>query len=206
MVIYGATYHSYAQGLKNGVPDRVKMAVMPDIGSHVQNMSGMSNVVDSMDGSGYTSPYLSRQQNVSLIDAAVGANKKTIYHDIDARHGLPKLLKWAEYEITNALRRSSKDVSLEQIFKKMHNFEFTKNFKYNQDFDNLYYRNTKSEESSRDLIYGGFYKILNVSIKDSIATRTLVQVNKLGEPIGNPFTDIFEANSIYKLDQIFGGA
>ena len=93
MVIYGATYHSYAQGLKYGVPERVKMAVMPDIGSNVQNIAGMSSVVDSMDGSGYTSPFLSRWQNVSLIDAAVGANKKTIYHDIDARYGLPKLLK-----------------------------------------------------------------------------------------------------------------
>ena len=60
MVIYGATYHSYAQGLKYGVPERVKMAVMPDIGSHVQNIAGMSSVVDSMDGSGYTSPFLSR--------------------------------------------------------------------------------------------------------------------------------------------------
>nr|DAE33177.1 MAG TPA: hypothetical protein [virus sp. ctrcb4]DAR12735.1 MAG TPA: hypothetical protein [Crassvirales sp.] len=60
MVIYGATYHSLAQGLKNGVPERVKMAVMSDMGSNVSNISGMSSTVDSMDGSGYTSPFMSR--------------------------------------------------------------------------------------------------------------------------------------------------
>ena len=60
MVIYGATYHSYAQGLKYGVPERVKMAVIDDIKANVQNISGMSDNIDSMDGSGYTSPFLSR--------------------------------------------------------------------------------------------------------------------------------------------------
>lgn len=197
MVIYGATYHSYAQGLKDGVPERVKMAVMPDIGSHVQNISGMSSVVDSMDGSGYTSPFLSRWQNVSLIDAAVGANKKTIYHDIDSKYGLPKLLKWAEYEITNALRRNSHDVSLEQMFKKMHDFEFSDDFTYSQTFDNLYFR---------DKVTGNYYKIKQIKIEDGIATRSLAQVNKLGQELVDGLTDTFDADSIYKIDQIFGGA
>lgn len=197
MVIYGATYHSYAQGLKDGVPERVKMAVMPDIGSHVQNISGMSSVVDSMDGSGYTSPFLSRWQNVSLIDAAVGANKKTIYHDIDARYGLPKLLKWAEYEITNALRRNSTDVSLERLFKKMHDFEFSDDLSYSQTFDNLYFRDKNT---------GRYYKIHQITIKDGIATRRLSSVDKFGQELVGGLTDQLDANSIYKLDQIFGGA
>lgn len=197
MVIYGATYHSYAQGLKDGIPERVKMAVMPDIGSNVQNISGMSSVVDSMDGSGYTSPFLSRWQNVSLIDAAVGANKKTIYHDIDSRYGLPKLLKWAEYEITNALRRNSKDVSLEQLFRKMHDFEFSDDFSYSQTFDNLYFRDKNT---------GNYYKINQITIEDGIATRRLSSVDKFGQELVGGLTDQFDADSIYKLDQIFGGA
>ena len=197
MVIYGATYHSYAQGLKEGVPERVKMAVMPDIGSNVQNISGMSSVVDSMDGSGYTSPFLSRWQNISLIDAAVGANKKTIYHDIDARYGLPKLLKWAEYEITNALRRNSKDVSLEQLFKKMHDFKFSNEFSYSQTFDNLYFR---------DVDTGNYYKINQIIIKDGVATRKLSSVDKFGYELTGGLEDQFDADSIYNLDQIFGGA
>ena len=59
----------------------------------LQNISGMTDSVDSMDGSGFTSPYFSRQQNVSLIDAKVGRNKKTILADMNGEYGLPKLLK-----------------------------------------------------------------------------------------------------------------
>lgn len=47
----------FAQGLKNGVAPKVKMAVVGDIGAAVQNISGMTDSVDSMDGSGFTSPY-----------------------------------------------------------------------------------------------------------------------------------------------------
>jgi hypothetical protein len=52
MVIYGATYHSYAQGLKYGVPEFVKTAVFEDIPSHVFSITGDSDKIDSMDGSG----------------------------------------------------------------------------------------------------------------------------------------------------------
>ena len=197
MVIYGATYHSYAQGLKYGVPERVKMAVMPDIGSNVQNIAGMSSVVDSMDGSGYTSPFLSRWQNVSLIDAAVGANKKTIYHDIDARYGLPKLLKWAEYEITNALRRNSSDVSLELMFKKMHDFKFKVNFNYSEEFDNLFFRDKNT---------GKYYKINKIDIQNGTATRYLSEVDVDGNNITDLNPEQFNIDSIYSIDQLFGGA
>lgn len=197
MVIYGATYHSYAQGLKYGVPERVKMAVIDDIKANVQNISGMSDNIDSMDGSGYTSPFLSRWQNVSLIDTAVGANKKTIYHDIDARYGLPKLLKWAEYEITNALRRNAQDVSLENMFKKMHDFKFSNTFSYTQNFDNLYFRDKNT---------GIYYKINQIIIENGKATRKLEQVDKFGESTNNFSIDKLDADSIYNLDQIFGGA
>lgn len=201
MVIYGATYHSLAQGLKNGVPERVKMAVISDMGSNVNNMSGMSSTVDSMDGSGYTSPFMSRWENVSLIDAAVGANKKTIFHDIDAKHGLPKLLKWAEYEITNAIRRNSSDTSMENIFKKMHSLELPLDvtIDYDRQFDDLFFR---------DSISGKYYKILHVNISNNVAHRELVEVTKEGVPI-NPdniiITDKLIRN-IYDIDQTFGGA
>lgn len=197
MVIYGATYHSYAQGLKNGVPERVKMAVMPDIGSSVNNIIGVHSEVDSMDGSGLTSPFLSRWQNVSLIDATVNWNKKTIYHDINSRYEVPKLLKWAEYEITNALRRSSVSVSLENIFKKMHDFDFSGNINYSKSFDNLYFRDKNT---------GKYYKIKQIVIENNTASRTLVEVNKYGQEVSQEFPDLMPATSIYKLDQIFGGA
>jgi hypothetical protein len=52
-----------------------------------------NNKLDTMDGSGFSSPYQSRFENNSLVDAAVGHDKKTIMHDNDPRYGRPTLLK-----------------------------------------------------------------------------------------------------------------
>jgi hypothetical protein len=49
--------------------------------------------LDTMDGSGLSSPLESRAENNSLLDARVGRDKKTIMHDIDSRYGKPTLLK-----------------------------------------------------------------------------------------------------------------
>ena len=202
MVIYGATHHPFAQGLKNGVAEKVKMAVIADIGSSVQNISGLEDSVDSMDGAGFTSPYFSRQQNVSLIDAKVGKNKKTIFADINGQYGLPKLLKWAEYEITNSVRRLSwgSTVKMENMFRKMHSLSFgdTVSVNYNNDFDNVFYQDPSN---------GVYWKINRVAINNNLAEIEKVEVNEIGTIVGNP---VIESNividSIYSLDQLFGGA
>lgn len=199
MVIYGATYHGYAQGEKYGVPEEINMAVINDFGANVYNIIGQSSENDSMDGSGYTSPYLSRMQYVSLMDAAIPSHNKTIYSDINARYGTPKLLKWAEYEITNALRRQKGDIRLENIFKKMHNISFN-TFEYEQDFDDLYYFDENT---------GSYYQIKHISIDaNGNATRTIIPVNKSGRAAGEAFQQNFDLviNTIYNLDQLFGGA
>ena len=199
MVIYGATYHGYAQGEKYGVPEEINMAVINDFGANVYNIIGQSNENDSMDGSGYTSPYLSRMQYVSLMDAAIPSHNKTIYSDINARYGTPKLLKWAEYEITNAIRRQKGDIRLENIFKKMHNISFN-TFAYEQDFDDLYYFDENA---------GSYYQIKHISIDaDGNAIRTIIPVNKSGRAAGEAFQQKFDLviNTIYNLDQLFGGA
>lgn len=182
MVIYGATYHSYAQGLKYGVPRKVKMACISDIGANVYNMTGDRNSIDAMDGSGLTSPYLSRMENVSLIDASVGENKKTIYHDINSRFGNPTLLKWAEFGITNALRRRNGEVNADYLFKKMHSLLFNKVFEYSKQFDNLYYRDPKN---------GNYYRILSINVNGNIATRTRIQCTPNGDVGEDLITDTF---------------
>ena len=63
--------------------------------------------LDTMDGSGLSSPLESRAENNSLLDARVGRDKKTIMHDIDSRYGRPTLLKWAVFDISNERRRIS---------------------------------------------------------------------------------------------------
>ena len=210
MVIYGATYHSYAQGLDYGVPKVLKMAVMSDFPAMVYNTLGQSSKNDSMDGCGFTSPYISRMENVSLMDAAVKSLNKTIYPYIDDTHGRPKLLKWAEYAMTNANRRHKGDIRIENIYRKAHSIPFTTNINYDQTFDNSYFLDPNT---------GEYYQIKRIIINtdangNNIATRVLQQVDSRGKAIGEeitvPFNDINDnpivINTIYKLNQLFGGA
>ena len=193
MVIGGATYHPLAQGLKNGVLERVKMAVISDVDSNVRNISGMEDDVDSMDGSGYTNPYFSRMMNEALLDARVNGHvKKTIFHDIDAEYGTPKLLKWAEYEITNELRRNSKNLSLENIHKKMNSFPLSSFINFNKKYDNLYYVDTTNYET---------YQILEININNNVATRTIKDLTS-----GEIKIQTFKIETVYDLDQLYGGA
>lgn len=208
MVIYGATYHSYAQGLLYGVPEKIKAAVIEDLGSSVFSITGQNGIVDSMDGSGLTSPIFSRMQNTSLIDAAVGANKKTIYHDIQAKYGLPTLLKWAEYEITNEKRRNSHTVSLENIYRKMHNLKLSSsvNINISSIFDelgtNLYFTDQK----------GRYFKIESISIQNGQGVANCVEVDSSGNILFNEDGTIKamlfnrQVTSIYDIDQLLGGA
>ena len=196
MVIYGATYHSYAQGLQYGVPEKIKAAVIEDIGSDVFSITGQNGVVDSMDGSGLTSPIFSRMQNTSLIDAAVGANKKTIYHDIEAKYGLPTLLKWAEYEITNEKRRNSHSVALENVYRKMHNLPLSNTLNINIETD-LYFTDQK----------GRYFKIESIQIQNNIGKQICIEVDINGNVISDDKFEITrEVSTIYAIDQLLGGA
>jgi hypothetical protein len=92
-VIFGATMHSFAQGLENGVAEEVKIACMPDVQAYVQNLVGTEQTNDSMDGSGLCTMLQARLESNSLLDARVGYDKKSIGHDIDSKYGRPSLLK-----------------------------------------------------------------------------------------------------------------
>lgn len=207
MVIYGATYHSYAQGLDDGVSEFVKTAIIEDLPVETFSITGLyKDDNDSMDGSGLTHPIFSRLQNRSLLDAAVGANKKTIYHDIDGRYGTPTLLKWAEYEITNEKRRNSHSVSLEKIYKKMSSFAIGNDVNVGISPDNLYYRDQKT---------GDHYRIDYIAIENGVGTIIRTKVNENGVEIRNEDvngnldydTEIsMPITTIYDIDQLLGGA
>ena len=87
----------------------------------VQWANGESDDIDSKDGSGEVSPYMSRMANASLHGAQVGHNKKTIWHFYNEKYGTAGMLKWAEYEVTNAKRRSSyaAPTSYERLYRKI---------------------------------------------------------------------------------------
>jgi hypothetical protein len=213
MVIYGATTHTYAQGLKRGVPKKVLVACIKDLQSYVQNMIGESSTMDACDGAGLTNPYYSRMENASLLDAAVkGGCKKTIMHDIDHR-GCPKLLKWAEYDITNMKRRNSwaSDVPYERIFKKMNSVpvilthpEYIKPSETNsftpKTFENVYYSDAN----------GNYYKAtIEIARINNLnyAVKYVTPVDANGNSVGETYREgPIKFDTLYELDQIFGGA
>ena len=209
MVIYGATTHTYAQGLKDGVPKKVKVACIEDLQSAVQNIVGDTSSMDSCDGSGLTNPYYSRMENRSLLDAGVGDVKKTIMHDIGT-NGVPKLLKWAEYAITNRKRRDSwrSDVRYETIFKNMNSEKVPLlDSEYSKVFENVFYFNPELNKHYKATVTI-FY---DESIKSNVAYIQEIEVDSKGKSIDNLNVEdvvprIKTIKTIYDLDQALGGA
>lgn len=204
-VIYGATTHPFLQNLKYGVPETMSIAVVSDIPGTVWNMLGeVNDGLDTIDGSGFSSPYQSRFENNSLVDAAVGNDKKTIMHDNNAKYGLPTLLKWAVYELTNARRRFSygSDMSFEHLFGKMHNQPIDPNILGRIEF-NRYYNNWVEKN-------GGLLKIQNLNTGEITTLKNIYfdpEALVWKQSFVEEIDDIpVEIKSIADIDRLFGGA
>jgi len=215
-VIMGATYHPFLQGMKHGVAETINIAVLKDIPATVWNMIGEEKRdLDSMDGSGISSPLQARMENVSLCDANVGYDKKTIMGDVDAIYGRPTLLKWAVYALTNARRQMSQtsNMSGEQLFKKMHNIPIGKKIDlvryFNTKNKDLYYFDketqtwryiqgiVKKENSDGTVSYTRMELVTdrNGTILDIDNVIPVEVITKKPEDI-----------TLYDIDQLFGGA
>ena len=197
-VIYGATVHPFLQGMRYGVAKTINISVISDIPGTVWNMIGEENDgLDTMDGSGFSSPYESRFENNSLVDAAVGHDKKTIMHDNDPRYGRPTLLKWAVFELTNDRRRKSygSNVSFERLFKKMHNAQID-----GTQIDlNKYYQEWVQKHNGTLLQI----KDPNTGEVRALSGFTKIDPNTWQE---NGTERIITISTIYDLDLAFGGA
>ena len=83
------------------------------------------------------------------------------------------------------------------MFKKMHDFKFKVNFNYSEEFDNLFFRDKNT---------GNYYKINKIDIQNGTATRYLSEVDIDGNNITDLNPEQFNIDSIYSIDQLFGGA
>ena len=204
-VIFGATMHSFAQGLDNGVADTVEIACMPDIQAYVQNITGTQQTNDSMDGAGLCTMLQARMESNSLLDARVGYDKKSIGHDIDSRYGRPSLLKWAVYAMTNARRRIAfgSKVSQETLCKKAYshgNIELNVN-ELNEILAKIgpvYFKDVES---------GKYYKIEQFRTNNlGQIERALIEVTSNGTEINRRIVPMVVSNTLWDIDQLFGGA
>jgi len=225
-VAFGATWHPYTQNLLNGVAPIINIAVMNDVQGSVftpngtsDELQGVGETVDSMDGSGWSHPLQARLENNSLLSAGVEENKKSIMMDIDYNTGKPILLKWAVYSLSNDVRRIgyNSTINAESLYNKMNN-QFIEKYVDLKAFLNLnnkpiYYYNPNT---------GNYYKIKDINVINGIendvpvtyADKLIVQINpNTGEEVSNTEHWASETadnqyapiRTLYDIDRFFGG-
>ena len=218
-VIAGATTHTFFPD-KFGVSSDINFAVLEDYKADPYNMSGItSGGIDAMDGSGWSSPIQSMLENMSLLDAKVGWDKKTIFGDVDPKTGCPTLLKWAVYALTNERRRNSEcsTISANNMFKKMHNIVFNKRINITDYYDPGHGMSTSvngrkvSEDTwiyRQNVETGNIFRIDKlVQDQNNVVHIFETKVDSSGNPIGNSFESrSVLLNTINAIDEIFGGA
>lgn len=192
------------------------------------SITGDMDKYTSQDGAGWSSPYFSRMANRSYVDGAVGPNKKTIFSYVDPETGVLTLIKWAEYEITNAVRRDSpadsEHASSEIMFRKMHNerlddaidwdsFDISKYYNRKQGVPGItrmkpLYRRVIDANSSANgqLEIGKHYMLTRISNEGHVVRAIWQEVDEHGFASGGAIPIDTYVNSIYDLDQVFGGA
>ena len=207
-VIFGATMHSFAQGLENGVAEEVKIACMPDVQAYVQNLVGTEQTNDSMDGSGLCTMLQARLESNSLLDARVGYDKKSIGHDIDSKYGRPSLLKWAVYAMTNARRRIAygSNISQETLCRKAYSagtIDLTTEELNSilKQIGPVYFKDTEKT--------GKYFKIISIKVdsETGVIKRALQEVTANGTEMNRITSDSIQlTNTLWDIDQVFGGA
>ena len=205
-VIFGSTIHPFAQNIKDqngyftGVTDQLEIAVIDDEAGDIYTINGVSSTVDSQDGSGHCTALEAYLENQSLVDAAVGVNKKTIVHDIDPETGEPLLLKWAVYALTNDVRRMGYDSksNVESLVKKMYSkHKFNIDLNLDKDFDE--YKRNGGQLYTKDIIAGGEPKLVTKIIKNSDGSFQRAYED-------GTLSRKYYCNTLYEIDQLFGGA
>lgn len=126
-VIIPATLQYCRQKAIDGIPPKIKCAVIMDEKAPVYNYRGdKEESIDAADGSAQITPFQSIMENRSLDSQAVGFIKKPIWHAYDAESGTAFLAKFATDTITNESMRASlkANSSLFRMFKKMTNLQW----------------------------------------------------------------------------------
>lgn len=122
-----ATLQTVTQNLQNGVPRKVKCAVIEDAKAPVFDYRGThQKAIKPNDGSARITPFQSILENRSLGSQAVGFIKKPIWHNYDESSGTAFLAKFATFTDTNETMRASlmSDASAHRIFKKCTNLQW----------------------------------------------------------------------------------
>lgn len=122
--LYGASFTPFAQNLKYGVPDEMKIAIVKDETSNLGNYNGDTNNGQEVhDGAGWTNGIFSIFEERSFLGKKFSGSKKEIGFSFKAE-GVTQT-KYADYVIDNELMRNSSgsELNMDILFKKMNNIE-----------------------------------------------------------------------------------
>lgn len=189
-VIIPATLQYVQQNVMNGVPSKIKVAVIRDLKADVFNFRGDTGDVDAHDGSAWINPFISILENKSLQDQEVGVDKKPIWHHFDERLMSATLLKFATFTMTNErmLQSMNSDLSLYKLFKKMTNQQWSENGVW-----------TNSKGATIDLVKGKGFGNKNINFSRDILQDKPLFYNENGKHY--QITDLkSDANGYYTLE------
>lgn len=219
-VMAGASRITFAQGLKYGIDSHMKIAAIEDLRAPVFNFTGaLDSKFKTYDGSTLCHPVFARLQNYSLLDRRVGnQRKKTFGNGLDPETGTAWELKHAEYTLTNEFRRNGEhtDFSYELLYKKMSSLVSEKLGKVNLSkyYGKTSYRNSDNENitCTKDIYRFNenmlwYEKLVRIEQNGKSVKAYWQAYNDNHELIpGGESTEDFELNTLYDLDQLFGGA
>ena len=175
-VIIPATLQYCQQNVKDGIPSKVKVAVIYDEKAPVHNYRGETTSVDSADGSAKITPFQSIMENLALGSQAVGFIKKPIWHSYDTSGGTAFLAKFATNTITNEEMRASmhSKTSVFRLFKQMTNLPWEEPIDLTKP---LHKEVSVSEDVTKSAAYDLWFQ--NVILEG----QNLFYENKFGEKI-----------------------
>lgn len=213
----GATRFTYSYGDKYSktAPKEINVAVVDDVGANFWNITGESTDEIVADGAGIAHPIMSILENESLYQNRVGRNKKTIYHYTSGNNGIMHELKWAEFILSNDMRRNwnhNEKNSAEIMFKLMSNMNIDDISKL--DFNDIYNLNKSGKYVINKRIYrfdpksGKYFALDRIDHIDGNQYNVVWKGLDENKKIVNDEEYVIPAtiNNLYDIDQAVGGA
>lgn len=219
-MIGGSTRHTM-MFQKFGVSPEMNIATFEDLDDWVYNILGVAALEHVQDGGGFCSSVMTVLENWSYLDAAVGNTRKTIFGFHDPVTGRFHEIKWAVTTITNEMRLNSDNNYAEMMFKHMHyqnisdtkiklNRFWSKDESHYSRHDGWHHKKITENRSiyKYDPKTNAYYELSSIEEVDgqwkATWSEVIIENGQLIET-GNTISDKRRINTLYDIDQIFGG-
>lgn len=194
-----ATMYPFQPGVNDGIPSECNVANIADPKDTQGIISGkIYDNIKYCDGATFVHPAMVYLENNSLGGQAAGTIKKPFIHAYDERTGTAKQIKTAGFGLTNFHFRHSEEWrtmmwNMSNRPWRDANDVILKNiniFDYGVTYHNVYFQNGSKK----------YYKIVNIKYEDNKYSRTLQQVDKFGNNIGDEFPEQYDEQGYSTID------